>query len=307
MGHFSKKFYMGAALMMIFGTGTMISAKLLLDSKSIGRDGKLKHFDKPWFQSTTMFMSMSFCMLFFFEGQRRDRKRLATTVISSKSINSEEILIPADVPVEKVPDRRSYFLISIPALLDLLATTVMTFSLILLPVSTMQLLRGSMVVFSAILNVVLLRRKLLPYRWFGVLFVTIGIIMIGFSSVLSSHDEGGSGAAMVVGIVLCIASQFLQALQIVTEDHLLSGVSCIPTQVVGMEGVWGTVFCAVIFIPLAQVFKVFSFGEDTIDTVVMLSNNKSLLIISGVYCVSILLLNYAGMTVTHERDVSFTY
>ncbi|KAL0204774.1 hypothetical protein P9112_000081 [Eukaryota sp. TZLM1-RC] len=287
MGHFSSKFYVGAILMMIFGTGTMISAKLMLDSKSIGIDGRLKNFDKPWFQSMAMFVSMSFCMLFFFEGQRRDRVRQSNTLLT-------------DNKPRKVPDSRSYYLIAIPALFDLLATTIMTMSLILLPVSTMQLLRGSMVVFSAILNVTLLKRKLLPYRWFGVLLVSIGITCIGFSSVLSSQDEGGSVEKQVLGIILCVASQFIQALQIVTEDLLLSKVSCVTTQVVGMEGVWGSIFCFGLFLPLAQLFKSYGFGEDSIDTIIMLQNSRSLFFMAIAYCISILLLNYAGMTVTSE-------
>ncbi|KAL0221792.1 hypothetical protein RCL1_001646 [Eukaryota sp. TZLM3-RCL] len=282
---FSSKFYVAALLMMIFGTGTMICAKLMLQTESVNRDGELRHFDKPWFQSTAMFVSMLLCMLLFYGNQSRHIRHAKK---------------PEEVPPEYRPSKRTYLLISVPAFFDLLATTLMTFGLIFLPVSTMQLLRGSMVVFSAILNVTLLKRKLLPYKWLGVALVTAAMGLVGIATIMSSDESSDSIRSTIIGVSLVIGSQAIQALQIVIEDLLLSNIAVSPTFIVGMEGFWGALMCFTFFLPAAQLFKGYSFGEDSIDTVIMLKNNMHLVLIACAYCVSILLLNYAGMTVTAE-------
>ena len=47
--------------MMIFGTGTMITSQLLLDTKTKGFDGKETTFDKTIYSSLVMFFGMAFC------------------------------------------------------------------------------------------------------------------------------------------------------------------------------------------------------------------------------------------------------
>lgn len=52
---------MGVCLMMFFGTGTMISAKLMLETKVPDMDGDVKKFSKAIYQSLLMFFAMSMC------------------------------------------------------------------------------------------------------------------------------------------------------------------------------------------------------------------------------------------------------
>lgn len=47
--------------MMVFGTGTMVSSKLMLEIDCKDIDGNITHFSKPIYQSLIMFMAMSCC------------------------------------------------------------------------------------------------------------------------------------------------------------------------------------------------------------------------------------------------------
>jgi hypothetical protein len=78
--------------MLLFGTGTMISAKLMMDTSACPdfREGEydvkkwnhrecprylLKKFEKPWYQTLVMFAAMLFCLFgHFFDLFYNDKK-----------------------------------------------------------------------------------------------------------------------------------------------------------------------------------------------------------------------------------------
>lgn len=196
-------------------------------------------------------------------------------------------------------------LIAIPTLCDLLATTLMTTGLIFIRVSIMQMLRGSMVVFSAILTVFWRKRRLRGFEWCGVVLCCIALATVGLASVIGGKSDDGEYAGWgytLMGCLFVIGSQVIQAIQIVTEEYLLADIKLDPLVVVGMEGFWGMLMCILVFVPLFHFFPGSDVGqyENTHDTFYRLASSTPLILFSLVYWVSILLLNYGGMVVTSE-------
>jgi drug/metabolite transporter (DMT)-like permease len=139
----------GITLMMIFGTGTMISAKFMLDTRSVGCDfGNTEPdrlFSKPLYQSWVMFFGMAVCLPVYWITKCLGFQKSSDVEVSA--LNDEER------KRRRYTQIKNYFLIAIPATFDLLATTLMTFGLIYISVSIMQMLRGSMIIFSGLLTV----------------------------------------------------------------------------------------------------------------------------------------------------------
>merc|ERR1719498_501657 len=69
--------------------------------------------------------------------------------------------------------------VGIPATLDLLATALMYCGLLFISASIWQMLRGSMIVFSALISGPLLGRKLKTFHWLGVFICLVGIVCVG--------------------------------------------------------------------------------------------------------------------------------
>lgn len=46
--------------------------------------------------------------------------------------------------------------------------------------SVFQMLRGSVVIFTGILSVVVLKRKLYAFNWFGMFLVLVGLALVGY-------------------------------------------------------------------------------------------------------------------------------
>ena len=116
--------------MLIFGTCTSVCMKIMLTLKAPGYNGEVHNYDKPFMQSILMFFGMLFA-----------------------------VFIAKFWDPEKKGDRppspwRSKIIVSIPSSFDLFASTLMTFGLIYINVSIFQMLRGSMVIFSAILSII---------------------------------------------------------------------------------------------------------------------------------------------------------
>lgn len=159
----------------------MISSKLLLettacpDPKYIDDDVKYTHgkcpqylkkpFEKPWFQTATMFSGMLFCIFGHFFNLWYDDKK-AKQIAATKAREQLELEAdgaPTEVVAKKKNDWKSYTYIGVPSVFDMIATTVMTIGLVYIDVSIMQMVRGSLVVFCSILNVLFLKRKLALY------------------------------------------------------------------------------------------------------------------------------------------------
>lgn len=83
-------------------------------------------------------------------------------------------------------DWKAYTYIGVPAVFDMIATTLMTFGLVYINVSIMQMLRGAMVVFATLFNMCCLKRKIRAYQWVSVLLTVIALFLVGLSCILAS-------------------------------------------------------------------------------------------------------------------------
>ena len=66
------------------------------------------------------------------------------------------------------------------------------------------MLRGSVVIFTGVLSVVWLKRKLRAYNWIGMVLVLAGLVLVGLSSVLDSSATSSSAKNPLLGdVIIC--------------------------------------------------------------------------------------------------------
>eukprot|EP00397_Hematodinium_sp_SG-2012_P021242 GEMP01021929.1.p1 GENE.GEMP01021929.1~~GEMP01021929.1.p1 ORF type:complete len:413 (-),score=78.06 GEMP01021929.1:1194-2432(-) len=87
------------------------------------------------------------------------------------------------------PWHRRQLLFAIPCCFDWCATSMMYASMLDLPGSQVQMLRGSLVIFVFLISLVGLRNKQYAHHYLGVLLVVVGITCVGFSAMLSNDDH----------------------------------------------------------------------------------------------------------------------
>lgn len=66
-------------------------------------------------------------------------------------------------------------LLAIPASCDFTASTLMFISLTMVPAAVYQMMRGIIVVITAFLSVVFLKKKLYRHHWTSLIFIVLGV------------------------------------------------------------------------------------------------------------------------------------
>lgn len=99
------------------------------------------------------------------------------------------------------------FILLIPAICDMLATSVMYVGLNLTYASSFQMLRGSVIVFTGILSMGFLDRKLGSREWSGIGLVIMGLALVGISDLMMNDGTAGSTNSILTGDLLIICAQ----------------------------------------------------------------------------------------------------
>ena len=246
-------------------------------------------FNKPWIGNLFMFVGEA--MLFgavFFEPR---------TIRPSESNNG--LVLPA------------YYL-AIPASLDVIGSGLSGVSMLFISASVWQMLRGSMIIYTAILSVIFLKRRLDPQHIAGLLVAFLGLSLVGLSAYLDSavpevflgtflfdRIADTESSLAVFGIVLTVLSQLCSAAQVVVEEAMLKSGTLSPSRVVAFEGLWGLIIMVIVLIVMQCVpGEDHGSYENSVDSLGKLENNFFLSFLVLVYCVSIALFNQCGMAVS---------
>merc|ERR1719461_2275077 len=147
--------------MLVFGTATAICAKSMFQTCATGNHGREMEFNRPWMQTMLMFCAMT----------------LAIIVHHAKKCmqpadNTGEYAMLQDGNLQsnqnKTAPWKLYVYIMVPAVFDLFATTLAGCGLLWVDASVYQMLRGSLMIFSAMLSIIFLKKKLKGFHWLGI-------------------------------------------------------------------------------------------------------------------------------------------
>eukprot|EP00771_Trimastix_marina_P001178 gnl/Trimastix_PCT/2230.p1 GENE.gnl/Trimastix_PCT/2230~~gnl/Trimastix_PCT/2230.p1 ORF type:complete len:382 (+),score=130.09 gnl/Trimastix_PCT/2230:55-1200(+) len=285
---FNRKFCV--PIFLITGTIAVIFSKAVYKVEAMGWHD-VHRFEKPWFTDWAMFVGMAMCFPVYWGQSCANRRKKAL----------QELDDPDKVDEPKTSFTKLFWVVAIPGLCDLISTFLMNVGLLWIPASIWQMLRGSIVIFTAILTITYRRRKLSSAQWLGVLIVFIALAIVGTAAIAGGSKKNTTVVKTIIGIVLVIFAQFLQALQTIIEEKLLHDVNASSTLIVALEGFWGFFICSAIVFPIVYFLPGKSgdgIHEDTLDSFIMIGNNPVLLVFIILYTLSILFFNIYGMIIT---------
>ena len=139
------------------------------------------------------------------------------------------------------------FLLAIPAVLDLSASTLMFIALTMTPASIYQMMRGSVTIITALMSMIFLKRKQYRHHWVGLICIVIALASVGYVAIAFSEDglDQKINGSVTIGVILLIVSQFFAAGMYIVEEYFIAGYHIDPLKVVGTEGMWGTLYSIV--------------------------------------------------------------
>lgn len=147
-------------------------------------------------------------------------------------------------------------LLSLPAICDICATTLMNCGLLMVAASIYQMTRGALVLFVGLFSVIFLGRRLFPFQWISLGGVVLGVAVVGLTGAIWPDEKPEASADMlrrelvasdgltdasraIVGVLLIAGAQIFTATQFVLEEWILENSPIEPIRVVGWEGLFG--------------------------------------------------------------------
>lgn len=284
-----------AFTLVITGSINTLSTKWADTLKSESSDGQVRPFEHPFVQACAMFLGEFLCLLTF---------KAVYYHLRRKNDGAED-------RHDLVKGNREFspWILFVPAMCDMIATSIMYVGLNLTYASSFQMLRGSVIIFVGILSVAFLNRTLVSREWIGILFIIIGLGVVGVSDFASDDGAGTSYSRnnVITGDLLIILAQIITAVQMVYEERYVAGLDIPALQAVGWEGFFGFSILGLLLVPMyyIQVMPPFNNNargvlEDLPDALVQMKNNYQLIMAIIGTIVSIAFFNFAGISVTKE-------
>ena len=219
------------------------------------------------------------------------------------------------------PQKFNPLIFLIPACCNLTATSVMYIRLRVTFASSFQVLRGSVIIFTALLSVAFLHKKLYLFHWMGMITVVIGMIVVGFGDIPPVPGEVGKSTGnaiptslILAGDLLIIHAQIIASIQVTFEEKVVKTYKVPPLQGVGWEGIFGS---SILFILLFLFYFIpwhlpagYNFWqsvprfEDSLDTFSQIGHKPQLAVAVFGTIVSITIFNIAGLTVTQKTSAT---
>ena len=206
----------------------------------------------------------------------------------------------------------SVFVFVIPAICDVLGTSILYYGLGFAFRSSYQVLQGARFIFTALLSVAFLGSKVPMYYWTGVISVAVGLLVVGLGDVVNDDSSSADSNSLITEYLLVVASQAIFSIQFVVEQKLLQGYNIPPLQAVGWEGVFGFCILGVALVPMYFIPWHLPAGpdfwqdhtrfEDIVDAVNQLLYIPSLAIVFVGLNISIAFFNFASLSVTKLED-----
>jgi drug/metabolite transporter (DMT)-like permease len=259
-------------------------------------DGAPHPWVHPYCQAWVKFFAQTMCLVAAavaarVEARALARRRVSFTVADDIAEKEAGDVTDASGAAESQPWR--YF--AGLAAMDTVRSVMKFVGLQLTSVSVYQMLLGSNVLFTGLLSRLFLGKRFKNHQIIGIATVVAGLTCVGAASATNHEDEEESRAA-AVGCVLVLLSQVLAAAQVVFEEHVFRRFkSTTPTQLVGWEGFFGTVFlsCAIAAFQLLQPPP-----DDAADWAVQAGNSWQAQVSLLMLSVSIPVSNAGGQTIT---------
>ncbi|KAG4220080.1 hypothetical protein PC116_g31441 [Phytophthora cactorum] len=156
-------------------------------------------------------------------------------------------------------------LLALPAICDILGTTLVNAGLFMVAASIYQMTRGALVLFVGLFSVIFLHRKLHLFQWVSLVGVMVGIALVGLAGVIWPDAKAATtnavfqaagevatddGLRAALGVVLIAFAQLFTATQFVLEEWMLERSKIDPIEVVGWEGLFGLAFTLITMLVL---------------------------------------------------------
>ena len=268
-----------------------MSSRLSNGQKSLGRDGEEREFKHPVLQCWGLSVGEAGCILLF----------LAINLCKEQRQRRKETEVKEKTPF-------NIFLFVPPAVLHLTSRVFTFIALTLTTASSFEMLTGTNLVFVSVLSRIFLKKSLAWYKWFAILVISVGVVIVGISDMKSEDEvsEEESRSNPVLGDIFVVVAMAFYACQLTYEEKFVKKYNIKPMNAIGLEGSFAVSILSVMLVVLYFIPVKFDMEQpggqldDALDGFVQLGNNPILLISFLLTTVALCFTLVAGINVTRK-------
>ncbi|GAB1608354.1 solute carrier family 35 member F6-like [Argonauta hians] len=281
-------------------SGTLTSVLLNLTESLIARgtvdnySGEKHIFWHPFFMVTCMFIGES-CCLFLYYLVKWARY--------------------TEAPIERDSGKFNPLIFFPAALLDLIQMVLFFLGISLvffIQITPFQIMKGVMLIFVSLLSVAFFGLSLSKQKWLGILFIVIGLIIMGLPNLYNRIEDGDKiqKYSVIAGELFIAMSQMLAAILLVYEQYWIQRCNILPLAVIGWEGLYGTIMAIGMLIGFYN-FRANNFSnlpshrlEDALDALQQIGSSWriSLSVLGTMVCFTT--FRFAGVTLTKHWNAT---
>lgn len=260
----------------------------------LGECDKPRPFVHPFVQAVTMFMGEALCLV-------------AYIIHRLVSLRRDPEAVGPSMPLKRC------LVFVLPAMCDMIGTATIYIGLTLTYASSFQMLRGSVIIFTALLSVAFNNRIIQPYMWLGMVGIICGLVLVGVSDIIfnsgATSDTDPNG--IIAGDLLIIMAQVVSAVQMVVEEKYVGRFNAPPLLVVGLEGLFGFIILTVLLVPMYFIRAQRPFStdpdgrlENVWDAFAQMGNNWQIVVATVGCILSIAVFNFSGISITKKMSAT---
>ena len=193
-------------------------------------------YTHPFIQSAILFTGCFICFIPYY-------LKVAYQKYYKKVNEDEEVMIESqtiDPNSTKLKTSINPILLLLPAVLLNASGTLMMLALTMVAASVYQMLRGMIIIATAVLSITILKRKLYRHHWSSIILIFTGLSLVGVAVLLAEPDTGHEASPTApLGVILLIVSQIFVGFLFIVEEKFLSQYQLDPMYCAGWEGAWG--------------------------------------------------------------------
>ena len=276
--NFKRIFYIISFI--LFGSLYPVLSSVILTSSWPYKKKLTMRFKKPWFQMWLMNLAMCFFIL----------PGLIHSILSKDKNNKYTFLHLLRVT-------------GIPSICSIFSVVLQNYGLLSMPPTVWQVFFGFKILFACLFAMTIRKQQLFIVDWLGLFVSVAGMSFSGVAALLrgASPDTVNDVSETFFAFIIVIISHGVSAFQSILEEKILRTTNMGPSQLTGLEGLWGFflgTFVALPFFNIVSVQNSLGLYENTIETFQLLGKSGLLIGLLIIYMVSISLYQYFGIGVT---------
>lgn len=218
-------------------------------------------FTQPFMITEVMFIGEFLCLPYY---------QFVTFVYAKLGVDMKSVPRPFQGGHDFTP-----LIFYLPAMCDMVATTVTIIGLLMTYSYTFHILRSITTLCTGLFSLICLNRNMPAYKWVGMVIILFGLATVGLADV-DLYEKRHSILDLIVGNLMIISAQVLYASQFVLEEKILVKYNVAPVQSVGYEGLYGMCTLGTLLVPLYLFNRRAVPLADTIDAICQLVYNPKI-------------------------------